>query len=192
MAPDGRLGLVSNEASGTLSVIDMAAAKKVRDITVGPPLSHPQGIVIDAKGERAYVAMSAMDQVVVVDLKDGEVERTISVGRSVGLGTMPVALSLSPDGTRLFVAESGTDSIAVVRIAGRHAQRRDRLEARRQHPDRRGSTGRRDDGGAGRHEGGPLLRLGAGPRRRTESDRAKPDKPQRPALLGVQPFGADY
>jgi DNA-binding beta-propeller fold protein YncE len=116
--PDGRLGLVSNEASGTLSVVDMAAGKKLRDVTVGPPLSHPQGIAIDAKGERAYVAMSAMDQVVVVDLKDMVVERTISVGRSVGLGTMPVALSLSPDGSRLFVAESGTDSLAVVRVAG--------------------------------------------------------------------------
>lgn len=118
VVPDGRLGLVSNEASGTLSVIDMAAGKKLRDITVGPPLSHPQGIAIDAKGERAYVAMSAMDQVVVVDIDDMAVERTISVGRSVGLGTMPVALSLSPDGSRLFVAESGTDSIAVVRLPG--------------------------------------------------------------------------
>jgi len=116
--PGGRVGLVSNEASGTLSVIDMAAAKKLSDITVGPPLSHPQGIAIDSKGERGYVAMSAMDQVVVVDLKDMVVERTISVGRSAGLGTMPVALSLSPDGTRLFVAESGTDSIAVIRLPG--------------------------------------------------------------------------
>ncbi|MEI6727089.1 MAG: alkaline phosphatase family protein, partial [Actinomycetes bacterium] len=80
--------------------------------------SHPQGIAIDSKGERAYVAMSAMDQVAVVDLKRWVVERTISVGRSAGLGTMPVALSLSPDGTRLFVAESGTDSIAVIRVPG--------------------------------------------------------------------------
>ncbi|MDP1818452.1 MAG: alkaline phosphatase family protein [Acidimicrobiales bacterium] len=118
VSPDGRIGLVSNEASGTLSVIDIAAGKKLGDITVGPPLSHPQGIAIDAKGERAYVAMSAMDQVVVVDLKDREVERTISVGRSAGLGTMPVALSLSPDGSRLFVAESGADSLAVIRIPG--------------------------------------------------------------------------
>jgi YVTN family beta-propeller protein len=116
--PDGRTGLVSNEASGTLSVIDMASGTKVRDITVGPPLSHPQGIVVDGAGKRAYVALSAMDQVVVVDLKEMEVERTLAVGRSEGLGTMPVAVALSPDGSRLFVAESGTDSIAVLRIPG--------------------------------------------------------------------------
>jgi DNA-binding beta-propeller fold protein YncE len=116
--PDGKIGLVSNEASGTLSVIDLAAGKKLREITVGPALSHPQGIVVDAEGKRAYVAMSAMDQVAVVDLKDMVVERTLSVGRSQGLGTMPVAVALSPDGSRLYVAESGTDSIAVIRVPG--------------------------------------------------------------------------
>ena len=123
--PDGRTGLVSNEASGTVSVIDMKRAVKLRDITVGPPLSHPQGIVVDRAGARAYVALSALDEVVVVDLHRWRVERTISVGRSVGLGTMPVALAISPQGTRLFVAESGADEIAVVRLPSpktRHAR----------------------------------------------------------------------
>ena len=114
--PDGRTGLVSNEASGTVSVIDLRRAVKLRDITVGPPLSHPQGIVVDGAGRRAYVALSALDEVVVVDLYRWRVERTISVGRSAGLGTMPVALALSPDDARLFVAESGADEIAVVRL----------------------------------------------------------------------------
>ena len=117
--PDGRTGLVSNEAAGTVSVLDLAAATKLRDITVGPPLSHPQDIVVDRGGRRAYVALSASDEVVVVDLRRWQVERTISVGRNVGLGTMPVSLALSPQGTRLFVAESGADEIAVVRLPGR-------------------------------------------------------------------------
>jgi len=114
--PDGRTGLVSNEASGTVSVIDLLNAVKLRDITVGPPLSHPQGIVVDRAGARAYVALSALDEVVVVDLRRWRVKRTISVGRSAGLGTMPVALALGPGGTRLFVAESGADEIAVIRL----------------------------------------------------------------------------
>ncbi len=112
--PDSRMGLVGNEASGTLSVIDMASGAKLRDIQVGPPLSHPAGIVVDRSGARAYVALSNLDQVVVVDLATWTVERTISVGRSEGLGTMPVALAISPDGSRLFVAESGADSLAVI------------------------------------------------------------------------------
>jgi len=120
--PDGRTGLVSNEASGTVSVVDLQGAVKLRDITVGPPLSHPQGIVVDRAGRRAYVALSALDEVVVVDLHRRRVERTISVGRSAGLGTMPVALALSPNGARLFVAESGADEIAVIRLPGRQAR----------------------------------------------------------------------
>ena len=94
--PDGRTGLVSNEATGTLSVVDLQSGVKLRDITVGPPLSHPEGIVVDRAGARAYVALSALDEVVVVDLRRWRVERTISVGRSAGLGTMPVALALGP------------------------------------------------------------------------------------------------
>jgi DNA-binding beta-propeller fold protein YncE len=117
--PDGRTGLVSNEASGTLSVVDLQSGVKLRDITVGPALSHPQGIAVDRAGARAYVALSALDEVVVVDLHRRRVERTISVGRSAGLGTMPVALAIGPRGARLFVAESGADEIAVICLPSR-------------------------------------------------------------------------
>jgi DNA-binding beta-propeller fold protein YncE len=119
--PGGRLGLVSNEATGTLSVIDLRNGTRVRDVTVGPPLSHPQGIVIDAAGRRAYVAVSAADQVAVVNLRTWRVERVLSVGRSAGLGTMPVALALGPRDARLFVAESGADEIAVLRLPSSRA-----------------------------------------------------------------------
>jgi hypothetical protein len=117
--PDGRTGLVTNEATGTLSVVDMQRGVRLANITVGPPLSHPQGVVIDRAGARAYVAMSAMDEVVVVNLHTRRVERTISVGRSAGLGTMPAALALAPSGKRLFVAESGADEISVIRLPSR-------------------------------------------------------------------------
>ena len=116
--PGGRKGLVSNEAAGTVSVVDLRRAVKLRDITVGPPLSHPEGIVVDRAGARAYVALSALDEVVVIDLRHWRVERTISVGRAAGLGTMPVALAISPQGARLFVAESGADELAVIRLPG--------------------------------------------------------------------------
>ncbi|MDP2014947.1 MAG: alkaline phosphatase family protein, partial [Actinomycetota bacterium] len=111
-------GLVSNEAAGTISVIDMRAGTKLTDIAVGPPLSHPAGIVVDKSGRRAYVALSASDQVVVVDIRKRKVERTIWVGRPAGLGTMPTSVALSPSGTRLFVSESGADELAVIALPG--------------------------------------------------------------------------
>jgi YVTN family beta-propeller protein len=118
MLPGSHVGLVSNEASGTVSLINLASASVIATITVGPPLSHPQGIVVDRLGRRAYVALSASDQVVVIDLRKRTVERTISVGRSAGLGTIPVALALDPAGDRLYVAESGADELAVIRLPG--------------------------------------------------------------------------
>jgi YVTN family beta-propeller protein len=117
--PNGRTGLVTNEAAGTLSVVNLRTGMKLNDIVVGPPLSHPQGVVIDKTGARAYVALSASDQVVVVNLHTRNVERTISVGRKTGLGTMPVALAIAPKGDRLYVANSGTDELAVIRLPGR-------------------------------------------------------------------------
>lgn len=118
IVPGDRIGLVSNEAAGTVSVIDMRAGTKLTDITVGPPLSHPAGITVDKAGRRAYVALSASDQVVVVDITKRKVERTIWVGRPAGLGTMPTAVALSPSGTRLFATESGADELAVIALPG--------------------------------------------------------------------------
>jgi YVTN family beta-propeller protein len=116
--PGSLLGLVTNEASGTVSMINLRTARVLATIAVGPPLSHPQGVVVDRQGRRAYVALSASDQVVVIDLRKRRVERTISVGRVAGLGTMPVALALDPRQARLYVAESGADEVAVVQLPG--------------------------------------------------------------------------
>src|SRR5207244_10257161 len=56
-------GLVSNEADGTVSVIDLKSGTKEKDITVGGHLSHPEGIAVDPKANRAYVAVASEDQV---------------------------------------------------------------------------------------------------------------------------------
>ncbi len=116
ITPDGKTGLISNETPGTVSVIDLASAKKVKDITVGPHLSHPEGIAIDPAGKRAYVALANEDTVTVIDLNKLEVERKLSVGRPQGLGTWPVSESVTPDGKRLLVADAGEDAIAVFNL----------------------------------------------------------------------------
>jgi DNA-binding beta-propeller fold protein YncE len=113
ITPDGKTGLISNETPGTVSVIDLAGAKKVKDIQVGSHLSHPEGIAIDPSGKRAFVAVTNQDTVAVIDLKKLEVEKTLSVGRPQGLGTWPVSVSVTRDGRRLLVADAGEDAIAV-------------------------------------------------------------------------------
>ena len=42
-------------------MIDLAGASEEKEITVGPHLSHPEGIAIDPKADRAYVAVTHQD-----------------------------------------------------------------------------------------------------------------------------------
>ena len=116
---DGRTGLVTNEATGTMSVIDMRSATTTATIRVGAPLSHPEDVAVNSAGTRAYTALSNSDRVVAVNLRSRRVLQTISVSSIVGSGTMPGALALSPSGARLFVALSGADALAVIRVPGK-------------------------------------------------------------------------
>jgi YVTN family beta-propeller protein len=115
---DGKRGLVSNEVAGTVSVIDLTTAQKIRDIQVGPHLSHPEAIVLDPRADRAYVAVANSDQVAVIDTDKLSVLRTISVERPAGVGASPVDLAVTPDGRRLAVANEGTDELVLIRLPG--------------------------------------------------------------------------
>jgi DNA-binding beta-propeller fold protein YncE len=109
---DGK-GLVSNETDATVSVIDLASGQKVKDITVGAHLSHPEGIAIDPKAARAYVAVAHEDRIAVIDTAKMEVVRKLSVARAQGIGTEPTQLSVTADGCRLLASDSGEDAVAV-------------------------------------------------------------------------------
>jgi DNA-binding beta-propeller fold protein YncE len=127
---DGRTGLVSNESPGTVSVIDLQAGTKTKDIQVGSHLSHPEAIALDPNADRAYVAIANTDQVAVIDTKQLAVERTLSVGRPEGNGTSPVALTVTPDGSQLVVAEAGADELAVFQLPSATRARSSALQRR--------------------------------------------------------------
>jgi DNA-binding beta-propeller fold protein YncE len=109
---DGK-GLVSNESDGTVSVIDLKSGTKTKDIAVGAHLSHPEGIAIDPKADRAYVAVASEDTIAVIDTKNMTLERKLSVERPQGIGTEPTQVSVTADGCRLMAADSGEDAVAV-------------------------------------------------------------------------------
>ena len=119
---DGEKGLISNEADGTVSVIDLAGASEEKEITVGPHLSHPEGMATDPKADRVYVAVTHQDLVQVINTKTMEVERALSVERPQGLGTAPVAVSVTSNGRRLIVSDSGEDAVAVFALPGAAAK----------------------------------------------------------------------
>jgi DNA-binding beta-propeller fold protein YncE len=117
---DGKLGLISNQTDATVTVIDLASGSVVNSITVGPHLSHPEGIAVDPKRPLAYVAVTNQDLIAVVDTNKLTVARTLSVERPQGLGTAPVDVSVTPDGCRLLSADSGEDAVAVFALSAKH------------------------------------------------------------------------
>ncbi len=106
-------GFVTSETQGTLSKIDLKTGSVLSTIQVGPHLSHPEGVAMDPKLPRAYVAVTAQDLIAVVDTNSGKVIRTLSVARSKGNGTAPIRVSVTQDGCYLMSADSGEDAIAV-------------------------------------------------------------------------------
>jgi DNA-binding beta-propeller fold protein YncE len=113
----GTKGLISNEADGTVSVVQMANGLVTKTIAVGPPLSHPESISVDPRAHRAYVTMANTDHVAVISTTTMKKVADFSLRRSVGLGVSPVAGAVDPIRHRLYVAEEGADDVAVLSIS---------------------------------------------------------------------------
>jgi DNA-binding beta-propeller fold protein YncE len=112
---DGR-GLVSNEADGTVSVIDLQAGTKVKDIKVGAHLSHPESIATDPTADRAFVAVASEDRVAVINTKSMTLDRQLELGRRAGRGTEPTHVAVDPYGCYLSSADSGEDAAALYKL----------------------------------------------------------------------------
>ena len=112
----GKTGLVSNEADGTVSVINLKHGLVTKTITVGPKLSHPESITVDSAGRRAYVTIANTDHVAVISLVSLKKVADVSLRRPQGLGVSPVAAALDAKRHRLYVSEEGADDIAVLDV----------------------------------------------------------------------------
>jgi DNA-binding beta-propeller fold protein YncE len=109
---DGSRVVVSSRDAGELAVFELER-ERLRPsgrIRVG---FHPHGVALDRTGRTAFVALTALGQVVVVDIESGEVTDRIDVGR------WPRYLALSPDGTRLAVGVSGDLGVSMIDVAQR-------------------------------------------------------------------------
>ena len=126
--PSSELLYVSNEDSGTLSVIDTAALEVVATIPVG---KRPRGVRVGKDGAQVFVAVSGSpkcpppmsdedcaklgadktkDGIAVVDALT---RKTVAV---LPGGSDPEQFDLSPDGKRLFVANEDAHVATVVDI----------------------------------------------------------------------------
>ncbi len=104
-------------ASGTVSVINLADGRMIKEIPVG---LHPNDILMNQSGSLAFVANGNSDNVSVIDTQTMTVTDTISV-RLFGqdqpyFGDTPNALLLSLDEQTLYVANGMDNAVAVVSL----------------------------------------------------------------------------
>jgi YVTN family beta-propeller protein len=103
---DRRTGI---PVSGTVSVIDTASNTVLKTITVG---LHPTGMALSPLGDRIYVTNANSDTVSAINTTTDNVVKTLHVGGGVGpdreplLGASPNAVTISPNGRTLYVANA--------------------------------------------------------------------------------------
>ncbi|GAA0912538.1 serine/threonine-protein kinase [Streptomyces thermoalcalitolerans] len=106
VSPDGRRAYVTNERSGSVSVIDTATNKVDGTIPVG---SFPKGVEVSPDGHRAYVANLGSGSVSVIDTATNKVDSTVPVGRQ------PDGVAVSPgDGSQVYVTNGRSGSVSVI------------------------------------------------------------------------------
>ena len=110
VSADARTAYTANIPAGTVSVIDLAAGAKVRDIEVG---GNPEGIALSADGRTLWVADLAAPRVQAFD--------TASFERlaEVPTGERPIRVAVSPDGRWVVTSNVGSGSLTVIDAATR-------------------------------------------------------------------------
>src|SRR6202035_514425 len=102
VSPDGTRVYVVNNASDTVSVIDIATNTVVSTFAVG---SHPRGVAVNPNGTRTFVANRDSNTVSVIDTATNTV------------GANPFGVSFSPDGTRAYVTNQTSNDVAIIDTA---------------------------------------------------------------------------
>ena len=101
---------VTNTGSNTVSVIDVVALKKVKEIAVG---GEPTGVAVNPKRNEVYVVNAASGTVSVIDAVRNEVVATIAVGKR------PYFVDVLETGTLAAVANSGDDTVSLIGVEQR-------------------------------------------------------------------------
>jgi YVTN family beta-propeller protein len=119
ISPDGRMLAVSNWGDRSVSLYDAASLRERERIPVG---SHPNEMVW-SKDDRLFIADSGSNEVSVI--AGHAMKETIhtSLDPKALVGSTPDALTISPDGRRLYVANADNNNVAVVDISNRDESR---------------------------------------------------------------------
>lgn len=125
VTPDGTKLYVANWGSQDIvAVIDTATDRVVETINVG---YHPVGVVVSPDGKRVYVTniRKHFEGEVIIDEDSDFFIGTVSVidtetdtvTATVKVGEEPSGIAVNPSGTKVYVANYGSDSISIIDTA---------------------------------------------------------------------------
>ena len=109
VTPNGALAVVTNSLSGSVAFVDLNACS-TQTLTLR---GMPWDVVLSPDGKRAYVSVSQLDQVAVIDVEARKILGTIPTGRR------PRALAITPDGATVVSANMTAGSISYLDTATR-------------------------------------------------------------------------
>lgn len=120
---DGKLVWTVNPSSDSVSVIRTDTNRVVGKVTVG---NEPQSVALDPAGRYAYVANTADSSITVIRIVNGtpgrfsaKVDPKFGPKGRITTGAEPWDVVASPDGLRVFVSNSGQDSISVLDVSAK-------------------------------------------------------------------------
>jgi len=105
--PDGRRLFVSAAYGGEVNVLAVNGESLKPVSTITAP-GEPSGLAFSADGSKLYVALSAFDEVLEIEIESQRELRRIAVGR------WPRHLAVTADGKRMAVTASGDRGMAIV------------------------------------------------------------------------------
>ncbi len=122
LSPDGETLWVSARGSDMVYALDPTSMEKVKDVPVG---DFPLRIVLRPQGDYAVTSDLADGGLSVIDTATGAKVRSISVSNpEEAEATVQVTILFSPDGERIYVAETMANTIAEVDFASGEVLRR--------------------------------------------------------------------
>jgi YVTN family beta-propeller protein len=123
MSVDNRLVWSVNPGDDSISVIRTDQNRVIKKIKVG---DEPEGVALDPSNRYAYVANAAGNSLTVIRIRDPRPGsfKAARDGRfgsngNIVTGSEPYNVVASPDGRRVYVANSGQDTITVLDVATR-------------------------------------------------------------------------
>ncbi|NIM01233.1 MAG: beta-propeller fold lactonase family protein [Acidobacteria bacterium] len=103
VTPDGSRAFVGNIGSGSVTVIDLAAGRKIKDIETG---AGAEGLTVTPDGEEVWVGNRGADTLTVIDAK------SLEILEQVPCKGVPIRVVSTGDGKRILVSCARTGEVA--------------------------------------------------------------------------------